>query len=129
MDDTFSAARDVLSQILMVPAAWFEGPIFIVNLAIPLITTGAFFYMLLSRKVRIFHNGVVNVALSICLAFFAIPFVIVSNPYVTIAVSVFGIVTFMGDRITGWRILLAFAAAVAAWALVSYVTYLISPSV
>lgn len=124
-----ASAADLLSQIFMVPAGVFEGPAVIVNLIVPLLTTGVFFYMMLSRKVRIFHSGVVNIVLGICLSFFAIPAVAVSNPYATIAVTVFGIVTFMGDRITGWRIAIALGAAIAAWALASYATYLIAITV
>ena len=126
MADTLASAQEIASQILLVPVSWFEGPYFVINLVVPLLTTGLFFYMMLSRKLRIFRNTAVNLALGYVFAFVSVPFFIVPNPYAMIFVSVFGIVTLMGDRITGWRIFLAAAAATAAWALATYATYLMS---
>ncbi|MFH1623333.1 MAG: hypothetical protein ABIA12_02335 [Candidatus Aenigmatarchaeota archaeon] len=126
MEDVFYEARNALSQMFMVPAAWFEGPIFVVNLIIPFITSAVLFYVILSNKLRIFRNTVVNLALGFCLAFFAIPFSIALSPYLTIFVSVFGIVTLLGSRITGPRMLLALLCATAAWFLASYLANIIS---
>jgi hypothetical protein len=126
MADALASAQEIASQILLVPASWFYGPEFIINLVFPLLTTGLFFYMMLSRKLKIFRNTAVNLALGYVLAFVSIPFLIVPYPYANIFVTVFGIVTFLGDRITGWRLLIAFVTATAAWALATYGMYLIS---
>jgi hypothetical protein len=126
MDDTFAAARETMSQIFMVPAAWFESPIFIVNLVLPFMTMGYFFYMMISKKLHIFRNTAVNLALGYCLAFASMPLFIVPNPYMSLFVSVFGIVTMLGDRITLFRLLAALGLALAAWTLAAYAAYLIS---
>jgi len=126
MEDLFYETRNALSQMFMVPAAWFEGPIFVVNLIIPFITSAVLFYVILSSKLRIFRNAAVNLALGFCLAFFAIPFSIAVSPYLTIFVSVFGIVTLMGSRITGPRLLLALLVSAAACFLASYLANLLS---
>jgi hypothetical protein len=125
MDDFTQTAQSIASQIFLVPQSWFESPIFIINLVIPLITMGIFYYMMLKR-LRIFRNNAVNLALGYCFAFISIPFFIALNPYVAIFVSVFAIVTLMGSRITLFRLLFAFIAAVAALAIASYGAYVIS---
>jgi hypothetical protein len=125
MDDVTQTAQSIASQIFLVPQSWFESPIFIINLVIPLITMGIFYYMLL-KKLRIFRNNAVNLVLGYCFAFVSIPFFIALNPYVAIFVSVFAIVTLMGSRITLFRLLFAFIAAVAALAIASYGAYVIS---
>jgi len=125
MDDFTQTAQSIASQIFLVPQSWFESPIFIINLVIPLITTGIFYYMLLKR-VHVFRNNAVNLTLGYCFAFISIPFFIAKNPYFAIFVSVFAIVTLMGSRITLFRLLFAFIAAVAALAIASYGAYVIS---
>jgi len=125
MVDVAQTAQSIASQIFLVPQSWFESPIFVINLIIPLITTGLFYYMLL-KKIHVFRSSGVNFALGYCLAFISIPFFIAQNPYVAIFVSVFGIVTLMGERITLKWVFLATIAALAAWAVVGYGAYVIS---
>ena len=108
------------------PAEWFNSPMIIISLVIPLITTGLFYYLILSKKVHIFRNTAVNLTLGYVFAFVSVPFLIVPNPSLMLFVSVFGVVTMMGDRITGMRLLLAFAAGLVAWAITGYGSYLIS---
>ena len=120
------SAQDIASQLLLVPAEWFNSPMIIISLVIPLITTGLFYYLILSKKVHIFRNTAVNLTLGYVFAFVSVPFLIVPNPSLMLFVSVFGVVTMMGDRITGMRLLLAFAAGLVAWAITGYGSYLIS---
>ena len=120
------SAQEIASQILLVPADWFNSPMIIISLVIPLITTGLFYYLILSRKVHIFRNTAVNLTLGYVFAFVSVPFFIVPNPSLMLFVSVFGVVTLLGNQITGRRLLLAFIAAIAAWAITGYSSYLIS---
>jgi len=121
-----SSAQEIASQILLVPADWFNSPMIVISLVIPLITTGIFYYLILSKKVHIFRNTAVNLTLGYVFAFVSVPFFIVPNSSLMLFVSVFGIVTLLGDRITLRTMILAFAAGIAAWAITGYSAYLIS---
>ncbi|MCX6820881.1 MAG: hypothetical protein NT016_02945 [Candidatus Aenigmarchaeota archaeon] len=120
------SAQEIASQILLVPADWFNSPMVIISLVIPLLTTGLFYYLILSRKVHIFRNTAVNLTLGYVFAFVSVPFFIVPNPSLMLFVTVFGIVTLLGDRITLGRLALATGAGIAAWAITGYGAYLIS---
>lgn len=100
-----------------VSGSWFESPVFIVYLIVPFIVTTIFFYMLLTRHVRIFRqSNAVNWVISACLAFFTIPLIRI-NPSFSITMSVIAAVVLSGRRITGRRLLLAFVAGAVAWGL------------
>jgi len=126
MDDALAPVREALSNIFMVPASWFEGPAFVVNFIFPLLGMIGVFYLLLSKKLRIFRNGAVNLTLSVLLALTTVPFFIVPFPYAVIFFSVLGVIAMLGDRITGRTLVVAFVAAFAALLLATYSNYIIS---
>jgi hypothetical protein len=119
-----------ISQIFSVPAEWFESPVWLIYLVLPVVMSTTVFYLLLSRKLHVFRNGAVNIVLAICLAFFAIPLAIAPAPLIAIFFSTFasvlGILSSMYDRITGWNLLISLVAAVMAYAAATYGVYLIS---
>jgi hypothetical protein len=117
MADILYEVRKFLSNLFNVPSAWFRSPVFIIYLILPFITTTVFFYMLLTKHVRLFrHSNAVNLVISGCLAFSTIPLIAI-NPSFSIGASVIAATILSGGRITGRRLLLAFVAGAVAWGL------------
>jgi hypothetical protein len=111
MADAFYEIRKVLSDIFLVPSAWFKSHLFITNLVVPMVLSTVFFYYLLTRKLKIFkRSAAANWGISIVLAFFSILW-IVKNPSFSVFMTVMGIMILRGDRITGRRLLFAIIVA------------------
>jgi hypothetical protein len=111
MADAFEQGREFLSDIFMVPAAWFSGPKFITHLIIPYILAVFFFYTLLTKKIRIFRRAnAVNFLIAIFMGFSAIPLIVI-NVSTAMFFSTFGIIFLRNDRITFRRLIFALAIA------------------
>lgn len=115
MEDVFADARMALSDLFGVPASWFRSPVFIINLIVPVILTVAFYYLLLTKKLKIFKSGGTAVfVVAICCAFFTIP-VIKVQPYIAIFASTVGIIVLSGGKISFKRLFFGFFVGGFAW--------------
>jgi hypothetical protein len=114
MDDTTIDTAKTIASIFNVPMSWFTSPIFLVNLVLPLILSAVFFYLLLSRKLRIFRSSnTINWILAIIMSLTSI-IIITINPMTSVFIFAAGIYALL-KGFGGWNIMMALAIGALSW--------------
>jgi hypothetical protein len=114
----------IFSDIFGVPAEWFKGPMFMINLILPMICLSALYYIVITNKVRMFRtNPIARWLIAITLSFFSIPVIVISPPFI-IAACIASTIIFTGYRISLMRVFFSFAFGIGAWIGVNIMTCL-----
>ena len=108
--------QGIVSSIFNVPADWFNGPIFVLYLVVPLIGLTICYYLLL-KKLVFKYSTAPDLVIGAVLAFFSIP-MIVASPLIAIAVSVGA--PLLIKRITLKRIILSAILIIGIWLAIPY---------
>jgi hypothetical protein len=114
VDETVIDMAKNIASVFNVPMEWFTSPVFVINLVLPLLLSSIFFYLLLSRKLRIFRSSnTINWIFAIIMSFTSI-LLITINPLLSIAFFTAGIYCLL-KGMGGWNIIMAIAIGVLAW--------------
>jgi hypothetical protein len=87
MADSFYAAYDLLSKTLGLPASYFEGANFLFYVMLPYLSLVAFWYMVLTKLIKIIRNPGACFGLSFVMAFFSLPVVPILQPAIVVAMG------------------------------------------
>jgi len=100
--DPFTQAFQFLSQTFNLPSSWFSFPNIIFYFIIPIIGLTTLYYMIINKKLRIFHSGVICFVIALMMAFLSSFIIVIFTPTVVAALAFGATVLFWGYSF-GWK--------------------------
>ncbi len=110
VEDSLIAFQEFVSSNFGIPAEWFQFPLIIFYFIIPLVSLIFMWYILLSRRIRIFRNSFVNFMLALLIAVINSSLIAVLSPTFAIAIGLGG-TTFFWRRFSLLTIIISFLVA------------------
>jgi hypothetical protein len=110
--DPFTQAFQFLSQTFNLPSSWFSFPNIIFYFIIPLIGLTTLYYMIINKKLRIFHSGGICFVIALIMAFLSSFLIGIFSPTLITALTFGAAVLFWGYGFGLKKIILAIAIVV-----------------